>query len=179
MAEGGGEEDGGGGGGGGGEGCGKTRGEEGQTDAGEGNTTVEGCRCGRVKYPSDGQFSGGAWEKEGKSRERRERKIGCSAKERKRTNCLLIRPDNCRWARAHLVSNHLDLTLPRTLPVVRILVPRFLAFLSASAAVGFLSLFFVFFLLSYATAFPRFLHRAICVITRKLITVYQLSSVQN
>jgi len=52
--------------------------------SGEGNTTVEGCRCGRVKYPSDGQFSGRAWEKEGKSRERREMNIGCSTRAKKR-----------------------------------------------------------------------------------------------
>lgn len=85
---------------------------------GEGSTTVEGYRSARVKYPSDGQFSGRARRKEGRSRERGERKIGCSMKEKEKENCLLIRPDNCRWVSVHLVSNHLDLTLPRTLLIV-------------------------------------------------------------
>lgn len=35
----------------------------------EGSTIVEGYCSGRVKYPSDGQFSGGARRKERRSRE--------------------------------------------------------------------------------------------------------------
>lgn len=73
--------------------------------------------CGRVKYLSDGQFSGRArgGEREGRSRERREMRIGCSAKERerKRTVCSLDRiiaggsvgSPRLESPRPHLTSN--------------------------------------------------------------------------
>lgn len=54
---------------------------------GEGSTTVEGYRSGRVKYPSDGQFSGKVRRKE-RSRERGERKIECSTREKERESEL-------------------------------------------------------------------------------------------
>lgn len=66
-------------------------GGEGWDWKGEGSTTVEGYRSGRVKYPSDGQFSGQSTEEREKiarARRERERKIGCSTREKERESEL-------------------------------------------------------------------------------------------
>lgn len=51
----------------------------------------------------------------------REKRGSTGEKERGGTDCLLIRPDNCRWVRGSpclasppLAANHLDLTFPPT-----------------------------------------------------------------
>lgn len=77
------------------------------------------------------QVMGSSAAKHGRKREdrgrarREENKCRTKEKEWERANCLLIRPDNCRWVWAHLVSNHLDLTLPRTLLIVLFVAPSF------------------------------------------------------
>lgn len=73
-----------------------------------------------VKYPSDGQFNGKAGKKEkkeGRSRERAERKIGCSTreKERERTVCSL---DRIIAGGSGLTSSRITSTSPRTLLVL-------------------------------------------------------------
>lgn len=85
--------------------------------AGQGEReTVEGYR---VVAESSIQVMGSSAREHAKEREKiarakRDENRVQHEREGEEANCLLIRPDNCRWAWTHLVSNHLDLTLPRT-----------------------------------------------------------------
>lgn len=88
------------------------------------------CCSGQVKYPSDGQFSGRAREKQGKSRGGGVRKKeGCSARvskrKRKRTVCSL---DRIIAGGSGLTSSGITSTSPylepRTLPIARLVVVR-------------------------------------------------------